>query len=77
MRILLQQTNDGLYFKEKGVWTRAAAEGMDFLSSTQAIDYCLANHISGVQVVLKFEEEHYDIVLPVVNAPRPQAARPG
>ena len=77
MRILLQQKNDGLYFKEGGAWTRDAREAMDFLSSTRAIEHCLANQISGAQVVLKFEEEHYDIVLPVVEAPRTQAARPG
>ena len=65
MKILLQQKNDGLYFKESGVWTRDAAEGMEFLSSTQATDYCIANHISDVQIVLRFEEQHHDIVLPV------------
>ena len=76
MRILLQQKNNGLYFKENGVCTRAAAEGMDFLSSTKASDYCMANRISGVQIVLKFDEQLYDIVLPMVAMPRPHQARP-
>jgi hypothetical protein len=38
---------------------------MDFLSSTSAIDFCVMNKISGIQLVLKFEEQRYDIVLPV------------
>ncbi len=41
---------------------------MDFVSSTTAIDFCVANNLTGVQLVLKFEEQKYDIVLPVVAA---------
>ena len=77
MRILLQQIDNGLYFKENGVWTRDAAEGMDFLSSTKAIDYCMANRISGVQLVLKFDEQLYDIVLPIMAEPHLPQARSG
>lgn len=64
MRILLQQENSGLYFKELGVWTPNAADATDFLSSTKALAFCAANKISDVQVVLKFDEQHYVIVLP-------------
>jgi hypothetical protein len=65
MRILLQQKETGLYFKDIGAWSREPAEAMDFLSSTSAIDFCVLNKITGVQLVLKFEEQRYDIVLPV------------
>ncbi len=80
MRILIQQTETGLYFQDVGAWTRNPTEAMDFLSSTSAIDFCVLNKISGVQLVLKFEEQQYDIVLPVVTGkaqrgeePRPSA----
>ena len=66
MRILLQQKETGLYLQQVGAWTRDAGEGMDFLSSTRAIEFCAANNISGVQLVLKFEEQLYDIVLPMM-----------
>ena len=65
MRILLQQKQTGLYFKDIGAWIQEPAEALDFLSSTSAIDFCVLNKISGVQLVLKFEEQRYDIVLPV------------
>ena len=68
MRILLQQKNSGLYFKELGAWTLNAAEATDFLSSTKALAFCAANKISDVQLVLKFDEQHYDIVLPTTVA---------
>jgi len=66
MRILLQQTETGLYFKDIETWTRESAEAMDFLSSTAAIEFCTINKLSGVQMVFKFEEQKYDIVRPVV-----------
>ena len=66
MRILLQQKETGLYFKDAGVWSRACSDAMDFLSSTAAIDFCVANKILDVQLVLKFEEQKYEIVLPVL-----------
>ena len=67
MRILIQQKESGLYFRDIDSWTRDAAEAMDFLSSTSAIDFCVTNRINGVQLVLKFEEQRYDIVLPVLT----------
>lgn len=66
MRILLQEKNSGNYFKDVGEWISDSSEAMDFLSSTSAIDFCVANKISGVQIVLKFDEQRYDIVLPVL-----------
>jgi len=67
MRILIQQKESGLYFKDLNDWTRLSGEAMDFLSSTSAIDFCVSNKISGVQLVLKFDEQQYDIVLPVLG----------
>jgi len=64
MRILLQQKNTGLYLKALGAWVANAAEASDFPSSTKALAFCAANRISDVQLVLKFEEHHCDIVLP-------------
>jgi hypothetical protein len=66
MRILLQQKETGLYFKDVGEWDPDPIQAMDFLSSTSAIDFCVANKISSAQIVLKFEEQRYDIVLPVL-----------
>jgi hypothetical protein len=65
MRIVLQQKQTGLYFKDVGAWVHTSAEAMDFVSSTAAIDFCTNNRLADVQLVLKFEEQQYDIVLPV------------
>jgi hypothetical protein len=68
MRILLQQKETGLYFRDIGAWTPKSQEAMDFVCSTAAIDFCVQNSLNGLQLVLKFEEEKYDIVMPVHQA---------
>ena len=68
MRIVLQHKDNGLYFKDVGAWVYNSVEAMDFVNSTAAIDFCVGNKISRVQLVLKFEEQKYDIVLPVLAA---------
>jgi hypothetical protein len=65
MRILLQQKESGLYFRDIDSWDPNPFEAMDFLSSTAAIDFCVANKINDIQLVLKFDEQRYDIVMPV------------
>jgi hypothetical protein len=66
MKILLQQKQTGAYLQDLGRWTTHPTEAMDFLSSTSAIDFCATHRVQGVQLVLKFDEQHYDIVLPMV-----------
>ncbi len=75
MRILIQQKETGLYFRDIDAWTRDPGEAMDFLSSTSAIDFCVSNRVNGVQLVLKFEEQRYDIVLPVLTG-KPKGDEP-
>lgn len=76
MRILLQQTGSGLYFRDVGSWVASGSEAMDFISSTVAIEFCATNRITGVQLVLKFEEDRYDIVLPMRNPADSSSTRP-
>ncbi len=66
MKVLLQHKASGLYLKDVGFTTPSAADAMDFLSSTQAIEFCAAHKIVGMQIVLRFDEQHYDIVLPMM-----------
>ena len=67
MRILIQKKDNGLYFKDIEDWTASSLHAMDFLSSTTAIEFCVLNKIKGVHLVLKFEEEHHEIILPFMK----------
>lgn len=66
MKVLLQDKKSGLYLKEVGVTTRDTVDAMDFLSSSRAIEFCAVRKINGMQIVLRFDEQHFDIVLPMV-----------
>jgi hypothetical protein len=72
MRILLQQKETGFYFKDIDSWVRDTSEAMDFVSSTAAIDFCVTNKLPGVQLVLKFQDQKFDIVLPVQSTAEAQ-----
>ncbi|HLH56095.1 MAG TPA: hypothetical protein VKY92_21015 [Verrucomicrobiae bacterium] len=63
MRILLQHKKTGQYFRDIDSWVRDPGAAMDFLSSTTAIEFCVNNKIDDVQLVLKFVEQQYDIVM--------------
>jgi hypothetical protein len=76
MRIVLQHRDSGLYFRDVGAWTENAPEALDFVDSTKALEFCAANKLSDLQIVLKFEESAYDIVLPV-NPPIGANSNPG
>jgi hypothetical protein len=76
MRIFLQQRETGLYLKDVDIWTSDRSEAMEFVSSTTALEFCQINKLDAVQVVLRFEEEHYEIVLPDVISQVPRHDRP-
>ncbi len=65
MKTLLQQAGTGLYLKAAGKWTPDSGEARDFKSSVTARSYCESHHILHAQIVLKFNVDQYDIVLPV------------
>ena len=75
MKVLLQHKESGLYLKDLGLTTPNVADAMDFLSSTQAIEFCANHKIAGMQIVLRFVEQHYDIVLPMLMDRRLLQAR--
>jgi hypothetical protein len=77
MRILLQQKETGYYFRDIDSWVRNTSEAMDFVSSTAAIDFCVTNKLPGMQLVLKFADQNYDIVLPVQPLPERREQRTG
>lgn len=64
MKALLQQVGTGLYFQGPGQWTLDHAQAFDFKSSVAARTYCMRQSMNDVQIILKFEVDKYDIILP-------------
>lgn len=69
MKALLQQLGTKRFYRHAGNWTDDAQEAFDFKSSVSARTYCLQHHMNDVQIVLKFDAEQYDIVLPAFYPP--------
>ncbi len=66
MKVLLRNSDNGLYFSGPSEWAEQPAQAVDFLGTAQALQaaqqFCLKN----VQVVLSFGVPQEDIVLPLV-----------
>jgi len=76
MRIFIQQKQSGLYFKGIEGWTQDRSAAMEFIDSTAAIDFCAANKLTEVQLVLWFDEEQAKIVMPVLPSSLQYEERP-
>ena len=63
MKVVLQERATELYFQGEGRWVKDASQAFNFGNSLEAIDYCVARQISGVEIVLRFADPRYDIRL--------------
>lgn len=63
MKVLIQLIASKDFIQEAGQWTPDPDLALDFKNSTSAIKYLKQNDLKGIQVVLKFPESRYDIVL--------------
>jgi hypothetical protein len=54
MKIFLQDTRTGFYFKSLDAWSETIKEAFDFKFSEKAIAYAVEHHLADVQVVMVF-----------------------
>lgn len=64
MRRLLQRINTGLYYQGSGAWTRDPGVALSFQCTSGAIECCIRERLSDMQVVLKFEDSSFDVRFP-------------
>jgi len=77
MRILLQRVEDGRYYGGFGKWTNDVLAAYNFPHIPDAIHRCVAEHLTRIRVVLKFEVSAYDIEVPIfmrATTPAPAVA---
>ncbi len=65
MKILIQHSRTGLYFRSLGDWTANAHEALDFQHSQRAIDFARQHGLSGVQIAVKFGDNEIDEIVPL------------
>lgn len=69
--MLLQNLTTRLYFRQIGSWTDDVEKARDFPNSLNAINFCNANGLKNVRVLLKFKQGRYDVALPVLEHREP------
>ena len=70
MKVCLRNTETGLDYQEPSKWTADQAQALDLEHSARAVALVFEAHLDNVEVLLCYDDPHYDLVLPVVR-PRP------
>ena len=76
MRVLLRDRKSNLFWAGEGRWTADVLAAQDFGSSTRCIQHAISSRLSGVEVVLSFENPLYDIALPFSSPAADQVSPP-
>ena len=64
MRVLIQNCDSLKFYTAPGSWTDSPTNAKDFRGSVTALDYIRTHGIGRAQIVLKFERDEFDVVLP-------------
>lgn len=61
MRIYLQQHETGLYYEKNGSWVKNRNRAYNFKTSCRAMEFCLAEGLNAVDIVLSFADPTLDM----------------
>jgi hypothetical protein len=65
MKVLIQNPLTLSYLQNLGTWTSDPEKAYSFRDSRSAIQFCLHNDMEDMQVVLKGEDDRFDVQVPV------------
>jgi hypothetical protein len=74
MKVLVQNPLTLSYLRTVGTWTSDAEKAYSFRDSRSAIQFCLHNDMEDMQVVLKSDDDRFDVQVPVGLQPNLGAA---
>jgi len=63
MKILLKKAEASDFLDGEEHWTRDPKKAQDFHSAQNAMQHCQAHHYTGLDIILKFPDSRYDVVL--------------
>ena len=67
MKILLRNTQTGLFYVGPGEWTPNHPEALDFEQTDLALDAVRDAKLKGIEVLMKFEDPSFEIPLTVIG----------
>lgn len=68
MKILLRNLQTGLFYAGPNQWTQNDPEAFDFEQTDLALDAVRDAKLTGIEVLVKFEDPAFEIPLSIVNA---------
>lgn len=60
MRIFVQQDATNHFLKGLGMWSDQEEEALAFPSRTSALLFCIRYYLSGVHLIVKHDDGHYE-----------------
>jgi hypothetical protein len=69
MKILLQHTGSGLFYKCLGIWVADENDARVFVSALDAIEFCQQQGLSSVEIVLRSDQPQNDIRVGPLHEP--------
>lgn len=67
MKILLRNTQTGLFYVGPDRWTKNDPEAFDFEQTGLALDAARDAHLQSIEVLMKFEDPAFEIPLKVIS----------
>ena len=68
MKILLRNTQTGLFYAGPDQWTKNHPEAFDFEQTDLALDAVRDAKLQGIELLVKFEDPCFEIPLKIVDA---------
>ena len=75
MRVLLQNAQNGLFFRCGNVWTSDAAIAFNFENYAGLFDYVKRQNLTDVQLVVRFNGSNHQEIIPIQPPQPTQAAQ--
>jgi hypothetical protein len=68
MKILLRDTQTGLFYAGPNVWSPEQDAAQDFKTPDVALDLIEASRLNTMEIVVHFDDAAFDVPLTIVNA---------
>ena len=67
MKVLLRNTETGMFYAGPDAWTNESTQAVEFRGPDTALDTVCGDKLSGMEVVIHFEEARFDLPLTIVG----------
>ena len=67
MKVLLRNTQTGLFYAGPDQWTQERSEALDFEATDRALDIVSEAKLKAMEVLMHFDDTHFEIPMTIVG----------